>query len=94
MLSIVLDAVSTLDKIIRNQREIQVWCEKCQACRILTQDELIALAAKVGPDYSLIDRRCRCRLTPGCKQGVFRPMTTPEGNAARVRRDMARNSKS
>lgn len=95
MRPIVLDAVSTLAKIIRNEREIQVWCEKCRALHVFTQAELIALAEKVGPEFSLIDRRCRCRLTPGCdgwnrfdfKCGVFRPMSTPEGREAEISRD-------
>lgn len=93
--SIALEGVSTLDKIIRNEREIQVWCEKCRALHVFTQAELIALAEKVGPEFSLIDRRCRCRLTPGCsgwnrfdfKCGVFRPMMTQAGRDAEMVRD-------
>lgn len=62
-----------------------------QACR----QKWRALAEKVGPEFSLIDRRCRCRLTPGCdgwnrfdfKAGVFRPMSTPEGREAEISRD-------
>lgn len=42
----------------------QVWCSGgCGGSRWL---DLPALIAIVGPDYSLLDRRCRCRLTPGC----------------------------
>ena len=93
--SIALDGVATLGKIIDGRREIQVWCDKCQVYRRFTQDEMVALAEKVGRDYSLVDRRCRCRLTPGCDgwnrfdflQGVYRPMTTPDGNAYWMKRD-------
>ena len=42
---------------------VRVICNGCRECRDV---DLQALAAKVGPEYSLIDRRCRCRITPGC----------------------------
>lgn len=38
----------------------------CAKCREYRQIDLSALVAKVGPDYSLWNRRCRCRMTPGC----------------------------
>ncbi|MCT2398547.1 hypothetical protein [Novosphingobium mangrovi (ex Huang et al. 2023)] len=90
-----LDAVATLELIIRREREIQVWCDTCRVYREFTHADLVALAERVGPQFSLIDRRCRCRLTPGCngwnrfnfKAGVFRPMSTPEGSAAPSARD-------
>lgn len=44
--------------------------------------DIEALAAKVGLDFTLDNRRCRCRLTPGCDgwntffhlSGVYRPI--------------------
>lgn len=38
----------------------------CDGCRQVRDVDIPALLAKVGPDYSLINRRCRCRITPGC----------------------------
>ena len=62
--------------------QIMVDCSQCGRAHNFTHDELVALAAKVGRDYSLIDRRCRCRLTEGCTgwnafhylNGVMRPL--------------------
>jgi hypothetical protein len=42
------------------------WAE-CHTCHSQQKIDLEALAAKVGRDYSLWNRRCRCRWTPGCK---------------------------
>lgn len=43
--------------------KISVSCDRCNAYRDV---DIPALLAKVGPNYSLINRRCRCKLTPGC----------------------------
>lgn len=40
---------------------------RCSVCRAWRQIDLAALAGKVGLDYSLWNRRCRCRLTDGCR---------------------------
>lgn len=64
-----------IDRDIR----VRVICEG--GCGFVDLD-LVALAAHVGRDYSLIGRRCRCRITPGCTHwnrfhylgGVFRPL--------------------
>lgn len=58
--------VQTLGAMIDERAVINVFCLDCKAWRHLSQDELVALAEKVGRDYSLVNRRCRCRLTPGC----------------------------
>ncbi|MFZ3484234.1 hypothetical protein [Sphingomonas sp. 3-13AW] len=59
--------------------EVRILCEeRCGS----TDLDVAALAARVGRDYSLIGRRCRCRITPGCAgwnhfyylHGVFRPL--------------------
>lgn len=44
--------------------QIRVGCTKCDKVHDL---DIAALAEKVGRDYSLINRRCRCRITPGCR---------------------------
>lgn len=38
-------------------------CQKCGCQKVI---DLAALIEKVGPDYCLKNRRCRCRLKPGC----------------------------
>lgn len=65
----------------------------CNGCGAWADVDLAALADRVGATYSLIDRRCRCRLTPGCAgwnrfyyhHGVLRPLWTE----ARARRWLA-----
>jgi hypothetical protein len=42
---------------------VRVTCAQCRGSRDI---DITALAARVGRDYSLINRRCRCRLLPGC----------------------------
>jgi hypothetical protein len=62
---------------------VRVLCEG--RCGFVELD-LPALAELVGRDYSLIGRRCRCRVTPGCTHwnrfyyhlGVFRPLWREE----------------
>lgn len=67
-----------LGYMIEHGRHIRVMCTGCREWRDL---DLVALAEKVGPEYSLYNRRCRCRLTPGCegwnkfhiRKGAYRP---------------------
>lgn len=42
---------------------VQAWCDQCKASVLI---DLPALIEKVGRDYSLVDRRCPCRITQGC----------------------------
>lgn len=49
--------------MVRENAEVAAVCDRCKGRQ---QIDLPALLAKVGPDYSLINRRCRCRITPGC----------------------------
>jgi len=42
---------------------IQVRCRKCRQFKTL---DIPTLTAKLGRDYRLLDKRTRCRLTPGC----------------------------
>lgn len=74
--------LADLGAMIDARARIQVECDKCGRYKRLSQDELIALAAKVGRSYSLHNRRCRCHLTKGCEgwnrffylHGVYRPL--------------------
>lgn len=47
----------------RTKVMIRAWCGTCRRSKEI---DIVALAAKVGRDYSLLNRRCRCRLKPGC----------------------------
>lgn len=84
--SIALEGVRTLGKIADNHRDIKADCTKCRAERKLTHDDISALIEKCGRDYSLVGRRCKCRLTPGCdgwnrfrfRQACYYPMWTDE----------------
>lgn len=67
--------------MVDRETRVRVLCEG--PCTFVDLD-VAALAARVGRDYSLIGRRCRCRITPGCPHwnrfyyhcGVFRPLWT------------------
>lgn len=70
----------------------------CWTCGEFRDIDLQALAAKVGPEYSLINRCSPCKLTPGCKgwvkfmynQGVMRNLWTYEQEWVWDRRDKER----
>jgi hypothetical protein len=71
----------TLGDMLNHGCEVRVSCEKCREWRDVDLD---ALAARVGLEYSLIDRRSRCKLTPACDgwnrfmylNAVYRPLWT------------------
>lgn len=44
--------------------EVRAWCDTCTA-RFVVVDVAKLIAIK-GEDYSLWNRRTKCRLTPGC----------------------------
>lgn len=79
----------TLGAIIDNSTSIQTVCTGCHQYRRFSAEEIVALAEKVGRDYSLVDRRCRCKLTPGCTgwnrfeylHGIYRRLGTEAGRA-------------
>lgn len=81
----------TLGTMIAGNCRVRVGCTRCGRWDDV---DVVALAAKAGLEYSLIDRRCRCRLTPGCKGwnsfsyllGVYRPLTRPETGLRRMLR--------
>lgn len=54
----------TLDAMIAEAVLVKVHCDRCKVYRDV---DLAALREKVGGGYSLVNRRCKCRLTPGCK---------------------------
>lgn len=62
--------------------DIMAWCELCRQTLELDLAAIERLVATKGRDYSLIGRRSRCKLTPGCtgwvrfhyRQGVYRPL--------------------
>jgi hypothetical protein len=76
----------TLGASIRENSPIRVMCTHCSAWKELGRDDLRRLAKIRGEDYSLVGRRCRCKLTKGChgwnrffyEAGVFRPLWTEE----------------
>lgn len=39
----------------------------CTVCKTSREIDLEALVAKVGDDYTLFNKRTRCKLTPGCR---------------------------
>jgi len=53
----------TLGGMIDAGQLVKAHCNRCGKWREI---DLVELAARVGRDYSLIDRRCRCRITEGC----------------------------
>lgn len=93
--------VANLGAMIDDDAEIQVSCDRCQECRDFTKDDLTALSEKVGRDFSLKNRRCRCRLHPVCdgwnmffyRRGVYRPLKDPEMTIVRMDRDWAERMK-
>lgn len=75
--------VRTLDAMIEADALIRVHCEQCNAWQDI---DLVALREKVGGAYSLLNHRCRCRLTEGCggwnrflyRGGVMRDLAEPD----------------
>jgi hypothetical protein len=72
----------------------------CDSCRQGRDVDLDAIIARKGPDFSLVNRRSRCRFTPGCRgsnrfffqHGVMRPLWTQEQVEIWMRADAARRS--
>lgn len=72
--------VRTLDLSLQfGNVEVKGRCEKCEKSRPVDFEKLRAIK---GGDYSLINKRTRCKFTEGCKgwvrfhylHGVFRPL--------------------
>lgn len=81
-----LENYRRLQKVIDLGLKVRVVCTVCREIKDFSRDDLLALKEKVGPDFSFVDRRCRCRITPGCTgwnrftglQGVYRPLWHPD----------------
>ncbi len=94
-MSAILGSVENLGKMLVSGRPVRARCEQCGAIKEFTTEDIEALAAKVGYRYSLIDRRCKCRLTPGCdgwnrfeyRQNVWWSMATETGRLNEMRRE-------
>ena len=69
----------TLGAMLERDAEVRVICDKCGEWQ---EVDIAELMLRVGPSYSLVNRRCRCRLTEGCRgwnkfyylQATFRPL--------------------
>lgn len=87
--------LQNLGLIVAWDEAIRVTCTECKVWRDV--DTLALLRRTKNPNYRLIDRRCRCRLTPGCRgwnrfywqAGVFRPLWTQQA----INRWMAQDAK-
>ncbi|MFC0305212.1 hypothetical protein [Rhizorhabdus histidinilytica] len=72
----------------------------CDTCREGRDVDLDAIITKKGADFSLVNRRARCKLTRGCRGwnrffyqgGVMRPLWTQEQVEKWMRADTARRS--
>jgi hypothetical protein len=75
--------VETLGAMSDGNAKIMASCVDCGAHKIVDIERLIEIK---GRSYSLVNRRSRCRLTPGCNgwvrffymNGVMRPLWTNE----------------
>lgn len=73
---------TTLGNMIDDYHGVAVGCGHCGSWQMLSVADLTALAERKGRDYSLWNRRCKCRLKPGCPgwnkfhflHGVYRLM--------------------
>lgn len=72
--------VQTLDlSIAFGNVQIKGWCSKCGKVKPV---DFVKLREIKGGDFSLINKRTRCKLTEGCsgwvkfhyKHGIFRPL--------------------
>lgn len=74
-----LDYVATLGGMKRHGTRVVVSCAKCRLWKPFDVDVAIA---KLGEDYSLVDKRAHCR-EPGC-DGIVRFHGSPgEGSPFR-----------
>ncbi|KKC27429.1 hypothetical protein [Sphingomonas sp. SRS2] len=86
MVSYFPDWATTVGKMLavqdgRGHKHVMVMCDTCKEARDV---DLAAIVETKGADFSLINRRARCRLTAGCKgwnrfryqSGVMRPLWT------------------
>ncbi len=55
--------IKSLDALIGADLGVRAMCTACPGHLDI---DLLALREKVGGAYSLFNRRCACRITPGC----------------------------
>lgn len=55
---------ANLGALIGEGIEVRAHCDRCEKWKDV---DLHDLAASMGPDYDLWNRRTRCRFTPGCE---------------------------
>lgn len=89
---------ATVGAMIANGIAARATCDRCRGWRDV---DLVALAELKGAAYSLVDRRCRCKLTPGCKGwnrfshnlhgGFFERMWTDKASERWACADLARD---
>lgn len=62
----------TIGEMLAKGEGVRVGCSRCKSGRLV---DLAKLIEAKGPDYSLFNRRCRCKLMKGCP-GYNRFFTT------------------
>lgn len=81
--SILPSWVKTVGAMLEEGIEVRAWCDRnCTDWFVVDLEKLRRLK---GPDYSLVNRRSRCK-TPGCTgwvkmhypHGVYRPLCDDE----------------
>ncbi len=85
----------TLGAMIDEGCKVRAICDRCHEWKDV---DITALAARVGPEYSLINRRCPCRLRQGCAGwnrfyillAVYRPLWTDERSKQWTLEDLRR----
>lgn len=58
----------TLGDMVRIGVGAKVECNRCRRGQMI---DIPALIEKVGPCYSLFNRRCRCKLKPDCDGWLY-----------------------
>lgn len=85
-----LDSGMTLGMYMRTTIPVEARCDTCSLKQAI---DIAALAAKVGTEYKLWDRRCRCKQCGGwvkfygARGGVFLPLWSDKAVARWMMRD-------
>jgi len=64
MAAIIPTFAQTIGAMLDSNANVKAACTKCGVHQAVDLAKLIAAKSR---DYSLVNRRCPCRLTPGCK---------------------------
>ncbi|CAD7335417.1 hypothetical protein SPHS8_00497 [Sphingobium sp. S8] len=73
----------TVGAMVEHGTKVQATCTRCRSTQIVDPRRILLIK---GPDYSLVNRRCRCRMTEDCPgwnrfhylHGVMRPLWRDE----------------